>query len=157
MITVRPMKSGEGEALLSMVRALARSHNLMHTVLATPEMYEAAMFSDSPIVGTLMAEYDGKLAGCAVWHRSFSTNRGAEVMYLEDLSVLPEFRRRGIARALLKAIARLALEKNYPSVYWLMMDWNTEAKSLYASVGAEIESGTTFCRIRDDALRTLAS
>jgi len=157
MITVRPMKSGEGEALLSMVRALAQSHNLMHTVLATPEMYEAAMFSDSPIVGTLMAEYDGKLAGCAVWHRSFSTNRGAEVMYLEDLSVLPEFRRRGIARALLKAIARLALEKNYPSVYWLMMDWNTEAKSLYASVGAEIESGTTFCRIRDDALRTLAS
>ena len=157
MITVRPMKSGEGAALLSMVRALAQSHSLMHTVLATPEMYEAAMFSDSPIVGTLMAEYDGKLAGCAVWHRSFSTNRGAEVMYLEDLSVLPEFRRRGIARALLKAIARLALEKNYPSVYWLMMDWNTEAKSLYASVGAEIEPGTTFCRIRDDALRTLAS
>jgi GNAT superfamily N-acetyltransferase len=140
-----------------MVRALAQSHNLMHTVLATPEMYEAAMFSDSPIVGTLMADYDGKLAGCAVWHRSFSTNRGAEVMYLEDLSVLPEFRRRGIARALLKAVARLALEKNYPSVYWLMMDWNTEAKSLYASVGAEIEPGTTFCRIRDDALRTLAS
>jgi GNAT superfamily N-acetyltransferase len=151
------MKPGEGAALLSMVQALAQSHNLMHTVLATPEMYEAAMFSDRPIVGTLMAEYDGVLAGCAVWHRSFSTNRGAEVMYLEDLSVLPEFRRRGIARALLKAVAQLALEKNYPGIYWLMMDWNTEAKNLYASVGAEIEPGTTFCRIRDDALRALAS
>jgi GNAT superfamily N-acetyltransferase len=151
------MKPGEGAALLSMVQALAQSHNLMHTVLATPEMYEAAMFSDRPIVGTLMAEYDGALAGCAVWHRSFSTNRGAEVMYLEDLSVLPEFRRRGIARALLKAVAQLALEKNYPGIYWLMMDWNTEAKNLYASVGAEIEPGTTFCRIRDDALRALAS
>jgi GNAT superfamily N-acetyltransferase len=100
MITVRPMQRGEGAALLSMVRALAESHNLTHTVLATPEMYEAAMFSDQPIVGTLLAEYDGVLAGCAVWHRSFSTNRGTEVMYLEDLSVLPEFRRRGIARAI---------------------------------------------------------
>ena len=157
MITVRPMKPGEGAALLAMIRALAESHNLLHTVLATPEMYEAAMFSDQPIVGTLMAEYDGVLAGCAVWHRSFSTNRGAEVMYLEDLSVLPEFRRRGIARALLKAVARLALEKNYPGIYWLMMDWNKEASALYASVGAEIEPGTTFCRIRDDALRVLAS
>ena len=157
MITVRPMKPGEGSALLAMVRALAESHNLLHTVLATPEMYEAAMFSGQPIVGTLMAEYDGVLAGCAVWHRSFSTNRGAEVMYLEDLSVLPEFRRRGIARALLKAVARLALAKNYPSIYWLMMDWNKEASALYASVGAEIEPGTTFCRIRDDALRALAS
>lgn len=157
MITVRPMKPGEGAALLAMVRALAESHNLLHTVLATPEMFEAAMFAEVPIVGTLMAEYDGVLAGCAVWHRSFSTNRGAEVMYLEDLSVLPEFRRRGIARALLKAVARLALEKNYPSVYWLMMDWNKEASALYASVGAEIEPGTTFCRIRDDALKALAA
>ena len=157
MITVRPMQRGEGAALLSMVRALAESHNLLHTVLATPEMFETAMFSDQPIVGTLMAEYDGVLAGCAVWHRSFSTNRGAEVMYLEDLSVLPEFRRRGVARALLKAVARLALAKNYPSVYWLMMDWNTEASALYQSIGAEIEPGTTFCRIRDDALRALAT
>jgi GNAT superfamily N-acetyltransferase len=157
MITVHPMQRGEGAALLSMVRALAESHNLTHTVLATPEMYEAAMFSDQPIVGTLMAEYDGVLAGCAVWHRSFSTNRATEVMYLEDLSALPEFRRRGIARALLKAVARLALEKNYPSVYWLMMDWNRGANALYASVGAEIEPGTTFCRIRDDALKALAS
>ena len=157
MITVRPMQRGEGAALLSMVRALAESHNLLHTVLATPEMFEAAMFSEQPIVGTLMAEYDGSLAGCAVWHRSFSTNRGAEVMYLEDLSVLQEFRRRGVARVLLKAVARLALAKNYPSVYWLMMDWNTEAHALYASVGAEIEPGTTFCRIRDDALKALAA
>ena len=157
MIVVRPMKPGEGGALLSMVKALAHSHKLMHTVIATPDMYEAAMFSDQPIVGALMAEFDGVLAGCAVWHRSFSTNRGAEVMYLEDLSVLPEFRRRGVARALLKAVARLALEKNYPSVYWLMMDWNKEANALYASIGAEIEPGTTFCRIRDDALRALAS
>ena len=157
MITVRPMQRGEGPALLSMVRALAESHKLLHTVLATPEMYEAAMFAEQPIAGTLMAEYNGVLAGCAVWHRSFSTNRGAEVMYLEDLSVLPEFRRRGVARALLKAVAQLAVAKNYPSIYWLLMDWNTQAKTLYASVGAEIEPGTTFCRIHDDALRALAT
>ena len=157
MITVRPMQRGEGPALLSMVRALAESHKLLHTVLATPEMYEAAMFAEQPIAGTLMAEYNGVLAGCAVWHRSFSTNRGAEVMHLEDLSVLPEFRRRGVARALLKAVAQLAVAKNYPSIYWLLMDWNTQAKTLYASVGAEIEPGTTFCRIHDDALRALAT
>ena len=156
MITVRPMQRGEGAALLSMVRALAESHNLLHKVMATPEMFEAAIFSYKPIVGTLMAEYDRRLAGCAVWHRSFSTNLGVEVMYLEDLSVLPEFRRRGVARALLKAVARLALAKNYPSIYWLMMDWNKEASALYQSIGAEIEPGTTFCRIRDDALRALA-
>jgi GNAT superfamily N-acetyltransferase len=105
MISVRPMPRGEGATLLAMVCAMEELHNLLHTVLATSKMFEAAMFSEQPIAGTLMAEYDGRLAGCAVWHRSFSTNRGAEVMYLEDLSVLPDFRRRGVAAARLKALA----------------------------------------------------
>ncbi len=156
MIVVRPIKPGEGVALLSMVRALAESHKMLDHLHATAEMYEAAMFAGEPIVGTLLAECDGELAGCAVWHRSFSTFRGAEVMYLEDLSVLPRFRRKGIARALLRAVARLALSKNYPSIYWLMMDWNTEASALYQSVGAEIEPGTSFCRIHGSALTELA-
>ena len=155
MITVRPMQRGEGAALLSMVRALAESHNLLHTVLATPEMFEAAMFSDQPIVGTLMAEYDGKLAGCAVWHRSFSTNRGAEVMYLEDLSVLPDSPSwRGAGPV--ESRGAIGARKNYPASM-VMMDWNTEASALYKSIGAEIEPGTTFCRIRDDALKALAT
>jgi len=54
-------------------------------------------------------------------------------------------------------VAQLALSKNYASIYWLMMDWNKDAHALYASIGAEIEPGTTFCRIRDDALRALAT
>jgi GNAT superfamily N-acetyltransferase len=139
-----------------MVRSLAESHNLMAHLHATPDMYEAAMFAEHPIVGTLLADVYGELAGCAVWHRSFSTFRGAEVMYLEDLSVLTQFRRRGVARALLKAVAALAIEKNYPSIYWLMMDWNREATTLYKSVGAEIEPGTSFCRIHGSALEALA-
>jgi GNAT superfamily N-acetyltransferase len=157
MIKVRPIRQGEGAALLSMVRALAQSHNLLDHLLASPDMYEAAMFSDQPIVGALMAELDSELAGCAVWHRSFSTFRGSEVLYLEDLSVLPQFRRRGVARALLKSVGALAIEKNYPSIYWLMMDWNREAHALYQSVGAEIESGTSFCRIHGAALEALAA
>jgi GNAT superfamily N-acetyltransferase len=156
MITVRPIRPGEGEALLAMVRSLAESHDMLTHLHATPEMYEAAMFATQPIVGTLLAETEGQLAGCAVWHRSFSTFRGLEVMYLEDLSVLPQFRRRGVARALLKAVAALAIEKNYPGIYWLMMDWNKEATTLYKSVGAEIEPGTSFCRIHGSALEALA-
>ena len=157
MINVRAIRPGEGAALLSMVRALAQSHNLLQHLHATPAMYEAALFADRPIVGALLAEVDGVAAGCAVWHRSFSTFRGSEVMYLEDLSVLPQFRRRGIARALLKAVAGLAIGRNYPSIYWLMMDWNREAHALYQSVGAEIESGTSFCRIHGAALEALAA
>ena len=76
-------------------------------------------------------------------------------MSLEDLCVLPEFRRRGFVWVLLKEIA--ALEENYPSIHWLMMGWNQEAVDLHSSVGAEIEPGTSFCRIHGAALEALAT
>jgi GNAT superfamily N-acetyltransferase len=107
MIKVRPIEPGGGAALLSMVRALAQSHNLL--------------------------------------------------MHLEDLSVLPQFRRRGIARTFIKAVAALAIEKNYPRIYWLMMDWTNEATALCQSAGAEIEPATSFCRIHGPVLEALAT
>jgi GNAT superfamily N-acetyltransferase len=143
--------------VVEITRTLAESHNAGDDFTATGDMLEAALFGKDPIVGCLIAEIDGTPAGCAFWHRSFSTFRGQEVMYLEDLAVLPQYRRQGIARELLSAIARLARERGYPSIYWLVMDWNDAARQLYETVGAEIETGTCFCRLHGDALDRLAA
>lgn len=140
-----------------MMLALARSHDLESEVTATPEDFEAALFCANPIVGALIAEVDGVPAGSALWHRSFGSFRGREVMYLEDLSVLPEFRRQGIGQALLRSVAALAVSRGYPSIYWLMMSWNAGARALYEAAGAEIEEGTCYCRLHGDALQRLAS
>lgn len=157
MIDVRPIRKGEGAALLKLVRELAHSHGVGDHVEATAEGLESALFAENPVVGCLLALVDGEVCGCAFWHRSFATFRGREVMYLEDLSVLPAYRRKGAARALLAGVAKLAREMNYPSIYWLMMGWNTAARKLYESVGAEIEENTCYCRIHGEALERLAS
>jgi GNAT superfamily N-acetyltransferase len=157
VISIRTIKPGEAAALLAMTRALAVSHGEEDHFTATPEFVEAALFADDPIVHCLIAEYGGVPAGCAVWHRSFSSFRGREVMYLEDVSVLPEFRRKGIARALMKAVARIAVERGYPGIAWLMMDWNDGARKLYEEAGAELQGGTVFCRLNGDALARLAA
>ena len=151
-IEVRPIRPGEGAALLTMVRALAESHGFLDKQTATADDLERALFADQPIVGCLLAFIDETPAGCAFWHRSFTTARGREVIYLEDLSVLPEFRRKGVARALLKALAGEAKRRGYPSIYWLMKSWNEGARALYAQAGAEIDEGIMFCRLADDAL-----
>jgi GNAT superfamily N-acetyltransferase len=70
--------------------------------------------------------------------------------------VLPEYRRRGVARALLKALACEARRRGYPSIYWLRKRWNEGAKALYEQAGAEIEEGILFCRLADDALKRWA-
>jgi len=119
---------------------------------ATADDLERALFAERPLVGCLLAFIDGEPAGCAFWHRSFTTARGSEVIYLEDLSVLPAFRRQGVARALLKALAAEAKRRGYPSIYWLMKSWNEGARALYAQAGAEIDDGIILYRLADDAL-----
>lgn len=155
-VDIRPIRSGEGEALLRITRALGESHGHIDKYTATADDLERALFAAHPIVGCLMAYCDSEPAGCAFWHRSFTTARGCEVMYLEDLSVLPAFQRRGIGRALLHRLAIEARERGFPSIVWLAMDWNDKAKALYAQVGAECDEGLRYYRLADQALMRLA-
>lgn len=155
-IVVRAARPGDGQALFDMMMALARSHGHEAEVTAVPADFERVLADERAITGALLAEADGRPAGSALWHRSFSSFRGRDVLFLEDLAVLPEYRRKGVGQALLRAVARLAVEKNYPSVYWMMMDWNEAARGLYAAAGAEIDAQTCYCRLHGDALTRLA-
>jgi len=104
-----------------------------------------------------VATWNGELAGTAIWQRSFSSFRGRETMYLEDLSVLPAFRKQGIGKALLREVAKVAVAGNVAGIAWLVMDWNDKARGLYEKIGAEIEPGHSFCRLHGEALKALAA
>lgn len=155
-ITVRPIRRGEGTVLLEMVRSLADSHGFLERVTAKVEDFEEALFCAHPVVGCLVALIDDAPAGCAFWHKSFTTARGKEVIYLEDLAVLPEFRRKGVGKRLIAELARLAVARGAPSIYWIMMGWNEGARALYGGTGAEMEDGLVYCRLSDEALVKLA-
>lgn len=155
-LVIRAARPGDGGIIHALALELARSHGHEADFSATPRDYEAALFRPDPVVGALIAVVDDEAAGTAIWHRSFSSFRGAEVMYLEDLSVLPAFRRQGIGRALLTAAARLAIERGMSGMHWMMKDWNDTARRLYEAAGAEIEAGFCQCRLEAAALRRLA-
>ncbi len=155
-VAVRAFQPGDGAVIHAMVEALAISHGEQEHFKALADDFEAAFFAADAIIGGFLALADGVPAGCAIWHRSFSSFRGRETLYLEDLSVLPDFRRLGVARALLKAVAQLAVSRGVPAVIWEMMDWNDGAAGLYQSIGAEIDHGFRKCRLHGAALERLA-
>jgi GNAT superfamily N-acetyltransferase len=155
-ITVREARPGDGAILMRTTFALADNHDLTHTFTATAEDFEFALFRPDPVIGALIAEIDGKPVGGVVWHRSFSTNRGKEIMYLEDISVLPEHRGKGVGMALMRKTAEVAIARGYPSIYWLMMEWNEKGERFYQRLGAEVEAGMKMCRLHGDALKALA-
>jgi len=157
VIEVRAARPGDGPALVRTTRALAEHHGSLDGFAVTAVDFERDLFCDSPIIGALIAEDNGDVAGSVVWHRSYSTNRGHEIMYLEDIVVLPEHRRKGVARALMQATARLAIARGYSKIFWMVVDWNEGGKKLYQSLGADIDPEHRLCTIDGDALKALAA
>jgi GNAT superfamily N-acetyltransferase len=156
VISVRTAQKGDGAHLLKATLTLAKHHGWEATVTAVAEDFEIAIFRPNAVVGAFLAFDDAAFAGSIVWHRSFSTNRGCEVIYLEDLVVMPEHRRKGVADALMKELAEFSLSHGYPSIYWMMMNWNSGAKDYYARLGAEAEADSSVYYIHGDALIRLA-
>ena len=156
-IAIRAAAEGDGPILHAMLAALARHHGHEEYFTARPEDYERFLSDPHAINGALIATWNGEPAGCATWQRSYSTFRGRETLYMEDLSVLPQFRRKGIGEALLKATAKLALARGTSRLFWLMMGWNADARRFYTAAGAAIEDNNCYCTLEGAALERLGS
>jgi ribosomal protein S18 acetylase RimI-like enzyme len=95
--------------------------------------------------------------GFALWFHSYSTFLARPGLYLEDLFVLPEWRGRGIGRALLRHLARIAIERDCGRMEWSVLDWNEQAIGFYRSIGARAMDEWTVYRLTGDALDRLAT
>ena len=118
-----------------MIHDLAVFERAPEQCTVTESQITTALFGDDAGARCFLAEVDGDTAAMALWFRNFSTWDGVAGIHLEDLFVRDRFRRRGIARALLAALARECVEKNYSRLSWAVLDWNTDAIALYDSVG----------------------
>ena len=124
-------------------------------VVATPELLEEWIF-DKGRAEVLLAEQDGRPVGFALVFHNLSTFLGRAVIYLEDLFVRPEARGRGAGKALLRELARLALERGCGRLEWACLDWNAPSIAFYRARGAvPMEDWTTY-RLTGESLRRMA-
>ena len=156
-VTVRPAVPDDLPTVMRFIRALAAYERLTHECVASEAQIRAALFGRPPRAQALIAEAEGRPAGCAVWFYTFSTFSGRSSIYLEDLFVDPAFRRRGVARRLLGELARRAVAEGYAGVEWAVLDWNDPALHFYRRLGAEPRRGWTVQRLSGPALAALAA
>jgi GNAT superfamily N-acetyltransferase len=155
-VAIRPARPGEAGLVFALVRELAAYERLTAAVDATEAMIDAALFGPAPRVFCDLAEWAGAPAGLALWFGNFSSFRGRHGIYLEDLYVRPEFRRRGIGRALFRHLAQRCVAEGWTRFEWSVLDWNTPSIAFYKSLGAELLDEWTMCRVSGDALARLA-
>jgi GNAT superfamily N-acetyltransferase len=155
-LTIRPAKPGEAGLVLSLIGELADYEQLSDKVDADEARIEAALFGAGATAHCDIAEWSGEVAGQALWFTNFSTFRGRNGLYLEDLYVRPAFRGRGIGKALLARLARECVERGWPRMEWVVLDWNRPAIDFYRSLGANLADDWRLCRLDGAALAALA-
>jgi len=154
-VAFRQAGRGDVGLILSFIRELAEYEHMLNEVVATPALLEKWIFDErkAEVIFALEGERE---VGFALFFHNFSTFLGRAGIYLEDLYVRPECRGRGYGKALLRELARLAVERGCGRLEWWCLDWNKASIDFYLSLGAEPMKDWTVYRIAGKTLTNLA-
>lgn len=144
----------------ALIAGLADYEGLTGICVATQEDLAHALFGERRCAEALIARVDGNspmAAGFALFFHTYSTFLGRRTLWLEDLFVRPEYRRNGLGRQLLKALAALAVERDCGRFEWAVLDWNVAAIDFYESLGASVLPDWRIARVTGEALPRLAA
>jgi len=156
MLTIRPAEPRDCRLLVDLIRELAVYEKLEHQAIATPADLLRDGFGPTPRFEAAVAEWAGAPAGFALWFYNYSTFAGRHGLYLEDLFVRPVFRGKGIGKALLVHLARLAQAQGCARYQWQVLDWNTPSIQLYEALGARKLPEWITMRVEGTALARMA-
>jgi GNAT superfamily N-acetyltransferase len=153
---IRPATPADIPTISRLIRALAEYESLTHEVALDEARLRDHLFGPRPFAEVLLAEETGEAVGYALFFHNYSTFRGQPTLYLEDLFVRPEHRGKGHGKAMLKAMARLALEWGCGWLEWSVLNWNQPAIDFYRYLGAVPMDQWTVYHLAGEALTKLA-
>jgi GNAT superfamily N-acetyltransferase len=153
---IRPATPSDTPTIARLILALAEYERLTHEVALDEVRLREHLFGPRPFAEVLLAEEAGEAVGYALFFHNYSTFLGQRTLYLEDLFVLPEQRGKGHGKALLRAVARLAMERGCGRLEWSVLNWNQPAIDFYRSLGAVPMDQWTVYRLAGDALNKFA-
>jgi GNAT superfamily N-acetyltransferase len=155
MLKLRAARRDDVGTILKLIRGLAEYEQEPQAVLATEEDLLRDGFGEQPRFHCILAEWNGVVAGFALYFHNYSTWKGQPGIFLEDLFVWPEYRKQGIGKALLLEVARIAVLENCGRYEWLVLDWNLPAIEFYESLGARQMRKWLPMRVEGEALREM--
>jgi GNAT superfamily N-acetyltransferase len=154
-LRIRPAEPADVPVIADLIRQLAKFEKLEDDVVLTEDLLKAGLFGPRPFAEAVLAEEETTPIGFALFFHTFSTFLARPGLYLEDLFVLADHRGRGVGRALLAHLARLAVERGCGRLEWAVLNWNQEAIRFYERLGARPNSEWTVYRLTGEALAAL--
>jgi GNAT superfamily N-acetyltransferase len=156
-LRIEPATIHDVPLILQFIQELADYEQLAHACVATEDDLRTQLFGPNPVANTVIAYADDEPAGFALYFFNFSTFLARPGLYLEDLYVKPALRKRGIGRALLAYLARVASERGCGRMEWSVLNWNEMALRVYRGIGAQPLEDWTVMRLTGPAISALAA
>lgn len=156
-LQILPATENDAGLILSFIAKLADYEKLSHEMVATEAELRKWLCGERPMAEVILAYWGGEPAGFALYFHNFSTFLGRPGLYLEDLFVEPAHRGKGIGKALLIQLARVATERGCGRLEWSVLDWNQPSIEFYRKLGAVPKDEWTIFRLTGDALHQLAA
>ena len=154
---IREATEADVPLILRFICDLAEYERLADRVVATEERLRRTLFGNPRFAEVLIAEEDGQPAGFALFFHNYSTFLGQPGIYLEDLFVRESMRGRGIGRALLARLARIARDRGCGRLEWAVLDWNAPSIAFYRHIGAVSLDDWMIMRLTGEALQSMAA
>lgn len=141
MLQLRAAEAADVPQIFAMIRELAEFERLESQLVGSPGLLAAHLFGESRFASALLAEWQGAVAGYAIYFPTYSTFLTRPGLYLEDLYVRAACRGRGIGSALLAAVEQRARDLGCGRLEWAVLDWNRHAIDFYHRFGARPTEG----------------
>jgi GNAT superfamily N-acetyltransferase len=156
-LAIRFAVPDDAPSILAFIRELAEYEKLLHEVVADEPAIRSTLFGAQPAAEVLIAQLGAEPVGFALFFPTYSTFLAKPGLWLEDLFVRPPARGKGVGAALMAALARVCVQRNYGRFEWAVLDWNEPALKFYATLGAQPMSEWTEQRVTGPALGALAA
>jgi GNAT superfamily N-acetyltransferase len=156
-LRIVPAAEQDVALILSFIRKLAEYEKLSHMVVATEDLLRETLFGERRVAEVVIAYLSDDPVGFALYFHNFSTFLGRPGIYLEDLFVDPPHRGKGVGKALLIHLAKVAMERNCGRLEWAVLDWNTPSIEFYKGLGAVALDDWTLFRVTGAVLTKLAA
>lgn len=154
-LNIRQAQRTDAGLVLAFIQKIAAYEKMSDEVVATIQSIETYVF-DQGAAEVLIAEYEGKPVGFALYFENFSTFQGRTGLYLEDLFVDQEMRGLGIGKKLFQAVAAEAVRRGCQRMEWTCLDWNQPSIDFYHAMGAVPMNDWTTYRLAGKRIREAA-
>jgi GNAT superfamily N-acetyltransferase len=153
-IVIRRGRATDSQQFIGLVLALAKFEKLEPPSRAGRRRLADDVFEKERI-NLFVATEGTRLVGYALYFYTYSSFVARPTLYLEDLYVLEEYRKRGVGFALFRRCVEEAISKRCGRMEWAVLTWNEKAIDFYERLGARRMSDWYVYRLDETSLRNV--